>query len=100
MLFSIKILKNKMNAITAVYMIGFLSLISSFVLCNKTLNLQNLPEVRGDKFYYFGYGSNMLTKRIHIQNPTAIKIGPGELRVSFYFFIFNGLFRFILNFLI
>uniref|UniRef100_A0A1B0AXV6 gamma-glutamylcyclotransferase n=1 Tax=Glossina palpalis gambiensis TaxID=67801 RepID=A0A1B0AXV6_9MUSC len=38
-----------------------------------------LPEIIGDKFYYFGYGSNMLTKRIHLQNPTAIKVGSGQL---------------------
>ncbi|KAH8261284.1 hypothetical protein KR044_006552, partial [Drosophila immigrans] len=30
-----------------------------------------LPEVHGDKFYYFGFGSNMLAKRIHVQNPSA-----------------------------
>ncbi|XP_061402492.1 gamma-glutamylcyclotransferase-like [Musca vetustissima] len=41
--------------------------------------IRNLPEVHGDKFYYFGFGSNMLTKRIHIENPTAVKIGPGKL---------------------
>ncbi|XP_067648352.1 gamma-glutamylcyclotransferase-like [Eurosta solidaginis] len=39
-----------------------------------------LPERVGDKFIYFGYGSNMLTKRIHIQNPTAQKIGVGILK--------------------
>uniref|UniRef100_A0A0K8UFE0 gamma-glutamylcyclotransferase n=1 Tax=Bactrocera latifrons TaxID=174628 RepID=A0A0K8UFE0_BACLA len=40
----------------------------------------DLPETVGDKFIYFGYGSNMLTKRIHIQNPTAVKIGMGILK--------------------
>uniref|UniRef100_A0A1A9VMM8 gamma-glutamylcyclotransferase n=1 Tax=Glossina austeni TaxID=7395 RepID=A0A1A9VMM8_GLOAU len=48
-----------------------------------------LPEINGNKFYYFGYGSNMLTTRIHLQNPTAIKIGPGELndyRLDFHTF--------------
>ncbi|XP_060657512.1 gamma-glutamylcyclotransferase-like [Drosophila nasuta] len=33
--------------------------------------VKQLPEVHGDKFYYFGFGSNMLAKRIHIQNPSA-----------------------------
>uniref|UniRef100_A0A1A9W3E1 gamma-glutamylcyclotransferase n=1 Tax=Glossina brevipalpis TaxID=37001 RepID=A0A1A9W3E1_9MUSC len=48
---------------------------------NDTNNDNNtLTEVDGHKFYYFGYGSNMLTKRIHLQNPTAIKVGPGQLR--------------------
>lgn len=49
---------------------------------NNKIDVKNLTEVHGDKFYYFGYGSNMLTKRIHIQNPTAVKIGPGTLKVS------------------
>ncbi|XP_075160163.1 gamma-glutamylcyclotransferase-like [Haematobia irritans] len=40
------------------------------------------------KFYYFGFGSNLLAKRIHIQNPTAIRMGPGKLenyRLDFFF---------------
>ncbi|XP_017059093.1 gamma-glutamylcyclotransferase-like [Drosophila ficusphila] len=48
----------------------------------------NLPEVRGNKFLYFGFGSNMLADRIHIQNPTAVKIGPALLpdyRLDFAF---------------
>ncbi|KAH8373326.1 hypothetical protein KR009_000866, partial [Drosophila setifemur] len=39
------------------------------------------------KFYYFGFGSNMLSSRIHIQNPTAKRIGAGKLenyRLDFY----------------
>eukprot|EP00099_Drosophila_melanogaster_P021746 NP_649038.1 uncharacterized protein Dmel_CG4306 [Drosophila melanogaster] len=43
---------------------------------NSTLNL---PEIRGDQFLYFGFGSNMLIKRIHIQNPSAVRIGPALL---------------------
>lgn len=35
-----------------------------------------------NKFAYFGYGSNMLADRIHLQNPTAQRIGVGELKVS------------------
>ncbi|EDV97873.1 GH17111 [Drosophila grimshawi] len=38
-----------------------------------------LAEVHGDKFYYFGFGSNMLAKRIHIQNPSAEIVGPALL---------------------
>ncbi|XP_017072238.1 gamma-glutamylcyclotransferase isoform X2 [Drosophila eugracilis] len=52
---------------------------------NATLNL---PEERGDKFLYFGFGSNMLAKRIHIQNPTAVRVGPAQLtdyRLDFAF---------------
>ncbi|XP_030372636.1 gamma-glutamylcyclotransferase-like isoform X2 [Scaptodrosophila lebanonensis] len=39
------------------------------------------------KFYYFGFGSNMLAQRIHIQNPTAKRIGAGKLddyRLDFF----------------
>ncbi|XP_017111756.1 gamma-glutamylcyclotransferase [Drosophila elegans] len=43
---------------------------------NATLDL---PEVRGHTFLYFGFGSNMLAKRIHIQNPTAVRVGPALL---------------------
>ncbi|KAH8371767.1 hypothetical protein KR093_008805, partial [Drosophila rubida] len=48
--------------------------------------LQQLPEVHGSKFYYFGFGSNMLEKRIHIQNPSAKFLGAAVLndyRVDF-----------------
>lgn len=30
-------------------------------------------------FYYFGFGSNLLTKRIRIQNKTAERVGVGKL---------------------
>ncbi|KAH8368720.1 hypothetical protein KR084_009220 [Drosophila pseudotakahashii] len=43
---------------------------------NGTLNL---PEAQGNRFLYFGFGSNMLSKRIHIQNPTAVRVGPALL---------------------
>ncbi|KAH8355610.1 hypothetical protein KR200_010061, partial [Drosophila serrata] len=39
---------------------------------NYLINMAN-------KFYYFGFGSNMLASRIHIQNPTAKRIGAGRL---------------------
>lgn len=35
-----------------------------------------------DTFLYFAYGSNLLSKRIHIQNPTAERRGIGRLKVS------------------
>ncbi|KAH8261281.1 hypothetical protein KR044_006551, partial [Drosophila immigrans] len=50
------------------------------------VDVRQLPEVHGEKFYYFGFGSNMLAKRIHIQNPTAVIVGPALLenyRVDF-----------------
>ncbi|XP_022914958.1 gamma-glutamylcyclotransferase-like [Onthophagus taurus] len=30
-------------------------------------------------FSYFAYGSNLLSKRIHINNPSAVLVGPGKL---------------------
>ncbi|XP_062131500.1 gamma-glutamylcyclotransferase-like [Drosophila sulfurigaster albostrigata] len=42
--------------------------------------LQQLPEVHGDKFFYFGFGSNMLAKRIHIKNPSAKFLGAALLK--------------------
>jgi len=38
-------------------------------------------KTMANKFYYFGFGSNMLARRIHIQNPTARRIGAGKLQV-------------------
>lgn len=32
-------------------------------------------------FVYFAYGSNLLAQRIHIQNPSAVRIGIGKLNV-------------------
>lgn len=33
-------------------------------------------------FLYFAYGSNLLTKRIHINNPSAVRKGIGKLKVK------------------
>lgn len=33
-------------------------------------------------FLYFGYGSNLLQRRIHIQNPSAVRAGIGKIKVS------------------
>lgn len=32
------------------------------------------------KFFYFGFGSNLLSKRIKVQNKSADRVGVGELR--------------------
>ncbi|GAB0086328.1 Gamma-glutamylcyclotransferase [Sergentomyia squamirostris] len=48
-----------------------------------------LPEVIGNKFLYFAYGSNLLAKRIHIKNPTAVRKDIGQLknyRLDFYYY--------------
>ncbi|XP_034657747.1 gamma-glutamylcyclotransferase [Drosophila subobscura] len=42
-------------------------------------SVEVLPEVHGSKFFYFGFGSNMLAQRIHIQNPTAQRMGAALL---------------------
>ncbi|BFF93208.1 gamma-glutamylcyclotransferase-like [Drosophila madeirensis] len=42
-------------------------------------SIEAQPEVHGNKFFYFGFGSNMLAQRIHIQNPTAQRIGAALL---------------------
>ncbi|XP_062131497.1 gamma-glutamylcyclotransferase-like isoform X1 [Drosophila sulfurigaster albostrigata] len=46
---------------------------------NKTRLLHKLSVVM-NKFFYFGYGSNMLAARMHIQNPSARRIGVGKLK--------------------
>lgn len=33
------------------------------------------------KFLYFAYGSNLLSKRIHINNPSAVRAGIAKLKV-------------------
>ncbi|KAL5291732.1 GGCT family protein [Megaselia abdita] len=38
-----------------------------------------LPEVIGSKFLYFGYGSNLMKKRILMNNKSAVKKGFGRL---------------------
>ncbi|XP_044743554.1 gamma-glutamylcyclotransferase-like [Chrysoperla carnea] len=32
------------------------------------------------KFLYFAYGSNLLSKRIHLKNPSAVRKGVGKLK--------------------
>lgn len=47
----------------------------------------NLPEVDGDYFNYFGFGSNLLAARIHIENKSAVRKAVGKLanhRLDFY----------------
>ncbi|XP_053675067.1 gamma-glutamylcyclotransferase-like [Anopheles nili] len=43
------------------------------------MSLCGMPGTTGT-FYYFAYGSNLLKKRIHIQNPTAVRKGYGFLK--------------------
>lgn len=41
-------------------------------------------------FYYFGYGSNLLTKRIRVQNKSAERVGVGKLENFQLDFADNG----------
>lgn len=40
-----------------------------------------VPSMRST-FLYFAYGSNLWTKRLQLQNPSAIRKGIAELKVS------------------
>ncbi|XP_048418603.1 gamma-glutamylcyclotransferase a [Stegostoma tigrinum] len=40
----------------------------------------HVPVGEGDSFRYFGYGSNLLRKRLQLQNPSAVQIAVGYLR--------------------
>ncbi|XP_047118651.1 gamma-glutamylcyclotransferase-like [Schistocerca piceifrons] len=37
------------------------------------------PPQKDDKFLYFAYGSNLLAKRIHMNNPTAVRTAKAKL---------------------
>lgn len=50
-------------------------------LLSYTLYFSIVAANSMNKFTYFAYGSNLLAERIHIQNPTAIRIGMGKLNV-------------------
>lgn len=45
----------------------------------------NYDGTKKPTFQYFGYGSNLLGKRIQMQDSSAVRIGPGILKV--YLFI-------------
>ncbi|CAD7082753.1 unnamed protein product [Hermetia illucens] len=53
---------------------------SSEEAANKRENEMVLPEIVGNKFLYFGFGSNLLLKRIRIQNKTAVRKNIGKLK--------------------
>lgn len=38
-----------------------------------------LFQIMQGKFLYFAYGSNLLAKRIHVNNPSAVRAGIGKL---------------------
>lgn len=41
-------------------------------------------------FLYFAYGSNLWTKRIHLQNSSAVRKGIAQLKVNSGFFSTNS----------
>ncbi|CAH2102306.1 unnamed protein product [Euphydryas editha] len=48
-----------------------------FVVVCQSYSVEILNDK--EKFLYFGYGSNLLEKRIHINNPTATFFSPAKL---------------------
>lgn len=57
-----------------------LILLQTYLLINILIYQLMLPE-KMNTFMYFAYGSNMLAQRIHIKNPSAIRIRTGKLNV-------------------
>lgn len=41
----------------------------------------NMTSENNQTFMYFAYGSNLLLKRIHINNPSAIRKDIGKIQV-------------------
>ena len=61
-----------LQILVTAYIIKFISI---FLCC---MMVQQSKEY----FHYFAYGSNLLKKRIHINNPSAVFLGIGRLDVS------------------
>lgn len=40
-----------------------------------------LTMTADDKLLYFAYGSNLMAERIHLNNPSAVRVAPGKLKV-------------------
>lgn len=49
------------------------------LLLNLLLLLLSQSLAMANTFNYFAYGSNLLSNRIHVNNPTAVRIGIGKL---------------------
>lgn len=59
------------------------------------------PNNHHKTFMYFAYGSNLLSKRIHIKNPSAKRLGIGKLDVSsIYLTNFNSKYLILIHILI
>ncbi|XP_049762240.1 gamma-glutamylcyclotransferase-like [Schistocerca cancellata] len=57
-----------------------LAVIGVFVACQvATTATVYTTAGRNDKFLYFAYGSNLLAKRIHMNNPTAVRTAKAKL---------------------
>ncbi|XP_055902234.1 gamma-glutamylcyclotransferase isoform X2 [Eupeodes corollae] len=55
-------------------------ILSSSDKVKNVVETMELPEVDGDHFNYFGYGSNLLAARIHIENESAVRKAVGKLK--------------------
>lgn len=42
--------------------------------------MKKLPDIINNRFYYFAFGSNLLERRLKIQNKSAEKVGIGILK--------------------
>ncbi|XP_068829158.1 gamma-glutamylcyclotransferase isoform X4 [Capricornis sumatraensis] len=45
------------------------------------LGCEALRSQDGESFFYFAYGSNLLTERIHLRNPSAVFYSVARLQV-------------------
>ena len=55
-------------------------LISAVILLGAGIIHNAMQKANVETFLYFAYGSNLLTKRIHHQNPSAVSKGPALLK--------------------
>jgi len=60
------------------------------ILMFQCIIVMSVPtEVSEKSFMYFAYGSNLLAKRIHIKNPTAIRKNIGQLKVLITYYLIS-----------
>uniref|UniRef100_A0A2A4JV31 gamma-glutamylcyclotransferase n=1 Tax=Heliothis virescens TaxID=7102 RepID=A0A2A4JV31_HELVI len=51
-----------------------------FCLFNNVYSDSNIVQSPNGTFFYFAYGSNLLTKRLHVQNPSAVFYSVAKLK--------------------
>lgn len=63
-------------SVTKMFQILLVASFISIISCHPAVESSN------GTFYYFAYGSNLLAKRMHIKNPTAVYYSAAKLEVS------------------